>query len=54
MAGKKKLNYFEFMSNNFKFSRVRKNVESWFVYTNNHFWIVRPYFLTDMIKPMAL
>ena len=46
----KKLKYFEVMLNNFEFSRVRENLESWLVYANKFFSIAQPYFLTDTIK----
>ena len=38
------------MFNIFEFSRVWENIESWLVYANKPFWIVQPYFLTNIIK----
>ena len=46
----KKLKYFEVMLNIFEFSWVWKSVESWLVYANKLFWIVQPYFSTDITK----
>ena len=40
----------EVMFNIFEFSRVWENIESWLVYANKPFWIVQPYFLTNIIK----
>ena len=38
------------MLNIFEFSRVWEIIESWLVYANKFFWIVQPYFLTNIIK----
>ena len=46
----KKLKYCEVMLNIFEFSRVWENVESWSVHENKLFWIVQPYFSTNVIK----
>ena len=46
----KKAKYFEVMLNILEFSRVWDNVESWLVYANKLFWIIQPYFLTEIIK----
>ena len=46
----KKLKYPEVILNIFEFSRVWENVESWSVHVNKLFWIVQPYFSTDVIK----
>ena len=39
----KKLNIFEL-------SRMWENVESWLVYANKLFWIIQPYFSTNIMK----
>ena len=46
----KKLKYPEVILNIFEFSRVWENVEPWSVHVNKLFWIVQPYFSTDVIK----
>ena len=38
------------MLNIFEFSQVSENVESWLVYVDKFFWIVQPYFSTNIIK----
>ena len=44
------LNYFKVTLNIFEFSRAWENVETWLVYANKFFWIVQPFFSTDIIK----
>ena len=38
------------MLNIFESAQVWENIDSWLVYANKFFWIVQPYFLTDIIK----
>ena len=41
------------MLNIFEFSRVWENVESWLVSAKKLFWILQPYFSTNVIQVSA-
>ena len=42
------------MLNTFEILRVFENVESWLVYAETLFWIVQPYFFSDMINEVSI
>ena len=46
---KKSKKFWSFV-NFFEFLQVWENIKSWLVYANKFFWIVLPYFSTDIIK----